>query len=382
MRVPVGSLVAVPEHDSPSIGDPTPDLTLYCDEAGNTGDNYLDPVQPVFAMAGVVVRPETEPRLAARVATLEAEFRSTLDQRDRKKEVKSSKVLRTEEGRRLVVNFVGGLRGLGVLPVVTVAEKRFCAAAKVVETLLDPAHNAAAGWLLTTDNVQRPRTAEMLAEYPLPVLQEFVSAYQQPSIGTIVSAATALASEATRRGHTRLAASFNGALESAARIVDAESKDDGMPGSRGASTAINLPVFLAFLTAADTLITGRSTSCCVVHDETTQFEAIFRHWFDTMKQVPLTVFKGVLRDGREARFGYGGLRSFRFGSSHSEACIRAADYVAGLVVAMGKAGLRGVVQSPELLRARPLITPLLVAYAPNSTFATPQFIRDGFALDQ
>jgi hypothetical protein len=48
---------------------------------------------------------------------------------------------------------------------------------------------------------------------------------------------------------------------------------------------------------------------------------------------------------------------------------------------MGKAGLHGAVQSPELLRARPLISPLLVAYAPNSVYATPRFIRSGFALD-
>jgi hypothetical protein len=101
-----------------------------------------------------------------------------------------------------------------------------------------------------------------------------------------------------------------------------------------------------------------------------------------MKQVPLTVYKGVLRDGRDARFGYGGLASFRTASSHSEPCIRAADYLAGLVAAMGKAGLRGLVQSPELLRARPLISPLLVAYAPNSMFGTTRFMRDGFALDE
>lgn len=359
-----------------------PDLTLYCDEAGNTGDNYLDPEQPVFGMAGVVLRPETEPLLAARVATLEAEYRSTLAPRERKKEVKSSKVLRTEKGRRLVVNLVRGLGGLGVLPIVAVAEKRFCAAAKIVETLLDPEHNSAAEWLPTTDNVERPRSAEILAEYSLPVLQEFVSAYQQPSVEAIAAAAEALASEAEQRGHAHLAVSFRGARDSAATIADAESKDDGQPGGRGATTAINLPVFLSFLTAADTVIAEKSSSCLVVHDETTQFELIFRHWFDTMKHVPLTVFQGVLRDGREARFGYGGLQSFRFGSSRSEPCIRAADYVAGLVVAMGKSGLRGVVHSPELLRARRMITPLLVAYAPNSTFATPRFIRDGFALDE
>jgi hypothetical protein len=372
----------VTNSNATPASEPKPDFTLYCDEAGNTGDNYLDSDQPVFVMAGVVVRPETEPLLAARVATLEAEYRSTLQPRERKKEVKSSKVLRTEEGRRLVVNLVKGLGGFGVLPVVFVAEKRFCAAAKVVETLLDPEHNAAAEWLPTNDNVERPQTAEALAEYPLPVLQAFVSAYQQPSVEAIQAAAAALASEAELRGHARLAMSFRGARDSAATIAAAEIKDDGQPGGRGASIAINLPVFLSFLTAADTVIAEKSSSCLVVHDETTQFEPIFRRWFDTMKQVPLTVYNGVLRDGREMRFGYEGLQSFRFGSSRSEAGIRAADYLAGLVVAMGKAGVRGVVHSPELLRARALISPLLLAYAPNSIFATSRFMRDGFALDE
>lgn len=358
-----------------------PDLSLFCDEAGNTGDNYLDPDQPVFATAGVIVRPQAESLLAARVANLESAFRNTLPPREKKKEVKSSKVLRTEEGRRLVVDFVKGLVPSGVLPVVTVAEKRFCAAAKVVETMLDPAHNEGAKWLLTTDNAQRIRLAEHLTGYPLSILQAFVTSYQQPSVESVKAAATALADTATERGHGRLADAFRGAAASAETIAKAENEDDGLPGDRGASTSINLPVFLSFLTAADKVVAGKGWTCRVVHDETTQFEAIFDHWFDVMKRVPVTVLRGVLSDGREARFGFGGLRSFRFGSSREEACIRAADYVAGLVVALGKAGLRTVVHSPEMLRARKTISPLLVALAPDSVFATPEFIRNGFALD-
>jgi hypothetical protein len=364
-----------------SGADAEPELSLYCDEAGNTGDNYLDPDQPVFATAGVILRPQTESLLAARVANIEAAFRKTLPPCERKKEVKSSKVLRTEEGRHLVVDFVNGLVPSGVLPVVTVAEKRFCAAAKVVETLLDPEHNTTAKWLLTTDNLKRQHVAEHLTGYPLPVLQAFVTAYQKPSVENVKAAATALADVATERGHQHLADSFRGAVASAETIVKAENEDGGLPGDRGASTAINLPVFLSFLTAADTVVADKGFTCRVVHDETTQFEAVFDHWFDTMKRIPVTVLRGVLSDGRDARFGLGGLRSFRFGLSRNEACIRAADYVAGLVVALGKAGLRGVVHSPELLRARKTISPLLVALAPNSIFATPQFIRDGFALD-
>lgn len=361
--------------------DPEPDLALYCDEAGNTGDNYLDPNQPVFATAGVIVRPQGESLLAARVANLEAEFRNTLLPRERKKEVKSSKVLRTEDGRRLVVDFVKGLVPSGVLPVVTVAEKRFCAAAKAVETLLDPAHNDGAGWLLTTDNRERTRIAEHLTGYPLTVLQTFVTAYQQPTIDSIRASASALADAAADRGHRRLGDAFRSAAAAAETIADSENVDDGLPGDRGASTAINLPVFLSFLTAADTVVADHGWTCRVVHDETTQFEAIFDHWFGVMKRIPVTVLSGVLSDGRDARFGLGGLRSFRFGSSRDEACIRAADYVAGLVVALGKAGLRGIVHSPELLRARKTISPLLVALAPNSIFATPEFMRDGFALE-
>ncbi len=76
--------------------------------------------------------------------------------------------LHAGQGQNLL-RFLHDLLSLGVVPAFVVADKRFCAAAKRVETFLDPEHNPGADWLETGNNVLRPKVAARFAEYPLDV---------------------------------------------------------------------------------------------------------------------------------------------------------------------------------------------------------------------
>lgn len=101
--------------------------TVYIDESGWTGSNYLDPVQPLFAVASLALRPEEAAAIRREVFGL-PEF-----------EAKYSKLRRSTKGRKKVAALLERLSHNPSAVKVWVADKRFCAWLKLVDMIVEPA---------------------------------------------------------------------------------------------------------------------------------------------------------------------------------------------------------------------------------------------------
>lgn len=88
---------------------------VYFDEYGNTGNNYLDPNQRYFILAGWII-PE------AIMETLNNDLKSAISNYNRNlKELKGKKLLESHSGRSFMVAIVLNLIQCGCKPIVSIA---------------------------------------------------------------------------------------------------------------------------------------------------------------------------------------------------------------------------------------------------------------------
>src|SRR5262245_49053074 len=118
--------------------DPSRFLSVYCDEAGNSGANLLDADQPVYVVGGWVV-PDNRAGAVERV--IEA-----LTQGFAGQELKGTRFLGRRRGQEAYPGLMRDIAGAGAWPVFAIFEKRFWIAGKVVEVLFDPTYNDASSW--------------------------------------------------------------------------------------------------------------------------------------------------------------------------------------------------------------------------------------------
>jgi Protein of unknown function (DUF3800) len=111
-------------HRPPRIGGTG---FVYCDEAGFTGDNLLDSAQEVFVFAGV----EMEPQRAQEVVD-----RTIRDFRLQGTELKGSRMLKSEQGRRAITSV---LKTSAANARLVSHLKKFALACKFFEYIFEPA---------------------------------------------------------------------------------------------------------------------------------------------------------------------------------------------------------------------------------------------------
>jgi hypothetical protein len=101
--------------------------TIFCDEAGFTGDNLLDREQEVFAFAGVAVSPDVAHEIVDRTVR---------DFRLQGKELKGSRLLKTVNGRRAVTAVI---RECAPHARLVCHLKKYALACKIFEYIFEPA---------------------------------------------------------------------------------------------------------------------------------------------------------------------------------------------------------------------------------------------------
>jgi hypothetical protein len=293
---------------------------LYCDEAGNSGPNYLDQDQPVHILAGFAV-PATS-LTAYRAALAEA-----LARRRQATELHGVDLMRSPSGQRCIATFLRAALDAGCEPLWSAAEKQYCVAAKIVETFFDPFTNPAARWLPTGANADRQKVAEIFNSLSLAFLKPFLDAYREPTEEGLRGAAESLYHAMRLTGPPVFAWTLAGAVK---HMRDITEDEDGaeIDGKRYIGVSLNLPVFVQFMTHADRFLKERgATNIEVVHDETSEFEAGFRWAFDVFASAKEQV-SIPLQNGEEVYFGLSSLRNFRTGKSEVEPEIQGADLLA------------------------------------------------------
>jgi uncharacterized protein DUF3800 len=100
--------------------------TVYCDEAGFTGNNLLDAQQPYYAYAAVTIEPEEAEAIVARVLR---------DCRIEAGELKGHRLLRSKRGRKAVADVH---RACGERTTISIWHKRYTLASKFFEHIFEP----------------------------------------------------------------------------------------------------------------------------------------------------------------------------------------------------------------------------------------------------
>jgi hypothetical protein len=99
---------------------------IFCDEAGSTGPNLLDPTQPFFAYASVAIEPRDAEALVGGLAKT---------YRPQGNELKGRMLVSSSRGRKLVTAL---LKECGAQAKVSVWEKRFALATQFFEHVFEP----------------------------------------------------------------------------------------------------------------------------------------------------------------------------------------------------------------------------------------------------
>lgn len=250
---------------------------FYCDESGSTGIDMWSDQQPFYVTGGVLMTPPVELAVNEMVKQLLV--------RNQWSELKGRQLAKQPD---LLMSVLTQAQTLGAEFFFVVAEKGFSICQKIVDVLMDPEHNDAAGWLALSDDVTREQVAEHLYRLPAKTLKGFAKAYQKPSLETWASATESLALQSQLMGWVRIAETLAGAGRCMATIVHWEDcgrlQLPGLGGNRHYQLAsIQVPYFLHVVRLVDGVLEGRSASGDVVHDEMPRFSPVYDWYFRRLR---------------------------------------------------------------------------------------------------
>lgn len=308
-------------------------MPLYCDEAGNTGSNYLDPDQPIHVLAGWLVPASATTGFEAACAHLAASWSGH-------GEPKAARRLRSAPGRRSIAQFSERAQASGAHPVCVIVEKKYCVCLKLVETFLDPAHNERASWLASGADVFRRGLADwMLSALPDSVLKIFADAYRSPTIASFDAAIRAVASACRLQGHPELGVAIEGNLIALDELVRVETSPvGGVP--QHVAKSINVFTFGTFVQRASSLVASIGMPAPdLIHDESKEF----RDALDMVVRFFRAASGGrttLLESGRPYFGGIDHLGEVEMRKSHTHLALQGADALATVVKELSLSILR------------------------------------------
>jgi hypothetical protein len=245
-----------------------------------------------------------------------------------------------------------------------VAEKRYCVAAKAVETFLDADYNKRVSWDEMWDLERKQELAERIYGADDAVLRAFGVAYRSRDADGLLRALDLLTAEMRRLKHDELAKKLAGARRVTAEIARREASVD-QQGPAWAS--LNFPVFTGILHKLEELgRISRSRNIRIIHDETREFEPVFRWWFDRMQKAA----PGKISFGDRAMlFPFKALRDFSTTTSDASSGVQAADVIARAICLSAQAFVKGTTLPSESIEVQRRLLPMVLMDKPQ--FAYP-----------
>lgn len=313
-----GILLSSTQADAP----PQPDVIIYCDEAGNSGPNYLDPAQPFYVLAAWAVP-------VARVADVAGGI-ELLRQRlsPQATELKSTRLLQNDSGKQAVTELFTKFGSYDCIPLIVIAEKRYCIAGKIIETFADPQFNKRVSNAFIPDTTTKREIANALyTKLGDEELAQFATVYREPSVDGFRRALQIIVDAVRTRINPDLANVFDGSRENIEEIARTE-ESSSIPGDFSATlNAPALSCMFMMVEAASRKGLFRPTK--FVHDENRPYETGFKHLFLTLRHAGEHVFE--YPNGGLQIFPLRSIPDFEVGSSSRVLGIQAADLLAGSV---------------------------------------------------
>jgi hypothetical protein len=316
--------------------------TMYVDESGHAGINYLDARQPFHVAAGVFVSDIARDEIRDLVRSHAAP----------RAELKGSKLLQSAPGRQAAVALLRAVYAAGATPFFVVMDRRFSIAGKIVDVFLDPFHQDAVAWLPTAALKERRRITEMLSELlDAAAIEAFATAYRAPTVDAFSRVLGLIVPQVRRTGHFRLAGAFEGAAKSVATIVESESYGS----EHGEWAALNIPALCHLLRLVDRFADDKGTFS-VVHDENDQFRRLFPRVVASLTSGDSEHPDVRFPDGTIARMTLRNCGEFRMENSADELMLQAADLIAGVVSRVARQAMSSVEKPKRDIRELAALT--------------------------
>ncbi len=326
----------------------TPSI-IYCDESGNDGPNYLNPKSPFYVLAGWIV-----PEDKILDASLEMErLRST----HCREAIELG--FSTFKGKPWAVSeSMTRLGTMGLVPMYVLAEKRFCIAAKIVETFLDPYFNPALHVQFSSDFITKQELANTLYErLSDAALRRFAEAYRAPSQLKLEQALEEIALECKGSVNPETTELLFGSKPRLAEIAEAEIGAVKIWGK--AIGTLNAPCLISFLMLIEELgQQGYFRPKKVVHDEQGPYQEDYQRLF--------LQFKGakevrIQMNGMQVPFGaIRVIEDFEVQRSVDQPLIQAADLLAGSIGHLATSLIRGRVLHRQEIELGGLLFPAML----------------------
>jgi len=304
---------------------------FYCDESGNSGPNYIDQEQPFYTLAAWSV---PYARIVDTSVAVEQHRQKYWPQAH---ELKASNLLRSAKGKRGIISLLGTLGRMGCVPIYEVLEKRYCVAAKIVETFLDPAYNPRVYNAFIPDSTTKQEIANTLYEkLSESMLNRFAAIYRNPTLKGFESSLDEIVTSANTNINSELATLIEGSHKQLAEIAEIEARACFLGNM---TRSLNFPAFVGMLMMIELL--GRLDlvePVKVVHDEIYAYEEHMDKMYVRLRNAGEGVF--TFPNGHILVFPLKHVGAMEFGSSKDSVLLQAADVLAGSVNYLAKKAIQ------------------------------------------
>lgn len=294
----------------------------YLDESGNSGPNLLDDSQPVYVLAGWIVR---EQGLHAAEQVVK-DMASALGLKA--KELHGTRILRNRRGQRAFTGFIRSMGAAGALPVFSINEKRYWIAGKAVETFLDHVYNKAVPAAFYNDILAKQKVADEIGQLPNEYLEQFADAYRLHDPIKLSDSALRLASVFELKGQREIATWLRSAPECLPEVSQLErDADRHLPG--GALGTVNIPVFASFCSLLEAFARQANyTELRIFHDQSKEFAQGYDWALKVQFGQGVAGGEVQLPNDRTIFFGFEKIKSLKMLDSETCLLIQAADLLA------------------------------------------------------
>jgi hypothetical protein len=341
---------------------------VYCDESGNTGGNYIDPTQLFYVLAGWWTYEDNDAKVTAIVNEILQKHISG------SAEIKGAALVKTKKGQESILYLIKQLGQARCVPIFFSAEKRYCVAAKIVETFLDPVYNKSVSYNFWNDANLKQDTADILYLLPDTTLNNFAVAYRHPDVDALLDALHSICDSLTKISHYDLADLISGSAKEMKEIVEAEiGGGEVIPGS--AYPTLNMPAFLSFICTIEQVSRlAKIDEVSVLHDEAKEFcetyQWVFKAWRDGKRH------DVYLSNGTIIPLGFQFLKHLNFADSATTPMIQASDLLSSSLFYLLTSIQRGYPIKPGLASlGKALLPATMVEPQVGGLIASKQMLR-------
>ncbi len=324
---------------------------IYCDEAGNDGPNYLNPSASFYVLAGWIMPESALVDVSVTIETL---------RQTHCRDANEVKFATFKRRPRVICETMSRLGQKGLVPIYLVAEKRFCIAAKIVETLIDPAYNDRVTNAFASDLETKRELAntfyDRLADSSL---KSFANAYRDPTPEKFEQVLTSLTDDCKEAVNPETADILEGSRSKLSEIAEAEVNAVTSWGKEMGT--LNLPCLISFLMIVEELGRKHGNNITrIVHDEHGAYQQGYLKAFEDHRSAERTA--KLMIPGMVVPYGaIKMVQELEFQASEAQPLVQAADLLAGSIAHISMRVLAGrKLHEQELKLARFVLPPLIL----------------------